>query len=279
MVATSTPELQRIRSDSEEKAKRREESKQPRPTKRCNKALFTKRHDGVEKSTTSTATDNRMTKSDTKNRPKEKKTYDAKAAKDKKRQQRLHSSHAGLRNTNSSKGLPKVTRIKKKQDDTTRIPRQKVQLSIRKPIWMSQQEQQLATNDLISTELTVAERSGVGLAMETAAEVTVNSSEDPQQDQQVATHDLISTEPTVAYGSGVGLAMEFAANDHMDVLSVVEQHDKHNVVDGVSMFYGHTNSKCRPKPTRKTSSLSEESGKDSVTKKRRVICRPSRFSD
>jgi hypothetical protein len=203
--------------------------------------------------------------------------------------------------------------MKKKQDDTTRIPRQKAQLSIRKPTWMSQQEQQLATNDSTSPELVVADGSGVGLAietasevtvnssegpqqeqqlatndstspelavadgsgigleMETAAEVTINSSEGPQQEQQIATNDSISPEPTVADGSDIGLAMEFATNDHIDVLSVVEQQDKRDVIHAVSMFYGRTNSKCRPKPIHKASSLSEESGKETVTKKRRDL--------
>ena len=75
-----------------------------------------------------------------------------------------------------------------KQDDTSRIPRipgQKGHLSIRKPIWMSQQEQQTALSasyESISTELAVADDPGIGLPIETAAEVTINSSEGPQQE-------------------------------------------------------------------------------------------------
>ena len=71
----------------------------------------------------------------------------------------------------------------------------------------------------------------------------------------------------VADDCDVEQSMEIAANDHMDVLSAVEQQDKHDVVHGVSMFYGRTNSKSRPKATRKTTSLNEKSGKETVTKK------------
>ncbi len=281
MVATSTPELLRIRSESAEKAaKRKNGNKQPEPIKRCNRALFAKNME--------TSKSNEKT------------------AQDKKRVKRVPSGHS--KRTNSNKDTPKVTRSRKKQYDTTRIPRQIAQMSIRKPSWMSQQEQQVAINDSTPPEKAVVLSDGhdVELAMETTAQVTINPSESPQQEQQTAIRESIPPKPTVGLsnGSGMDLAPETtaevtinssgssqqeqqiaviesispelrvpdgsvvgltiatgcAAYNHVNVVSEVGQQDKQDVVHGVTMFYGSTNRKPRPKrrPTCMASSFSEE---------------------
>ena len=106
-----------------------------------------------------------------------------------------------------------------------------------------------------------------------SAEITANLSETPAEQEQVSVDNLpgAALTETEDVDRSDRVQEHVRADDGPQELSVV-QHEQ-AAAHTASMFYGSS------RPKRKARCLNVHKDMETVVKKRRVICRPSRFND